>query len=91
MDVLPLDYPTVKFSQQGPCVTHICVPGAKHSTIHTVSAQKVLVVISRLNPPLFILPCVLTQLKAEKDKFKGTGKGKGQDNKESYRAEQLFC
>lgn len=91
MDVLPLDCPTVNFSLQGLCVIHICVPGAKHSTIHTISAQKVLAVLPRLNPHFFILPCVLTLQKAEKGKFEATGKGRGQDNEESYRAEQLFC
>lgn len=81
MDVLPLVCPTVNFSRQGPCVTHICMPGAKHSTIHIVSAQKVLVVLSRLNPHFFILPHVLTLQKAEKGTFKATGKGRGQDNR----------
>lgn len=51
VDVLPLECPTVNFSLQGPCVMHICVLEAKHSTIHTISAQKVLLaVLSRLNP-----------------------------------------
>lgn len=63
VDVLPLDCPTVNFSRQASRDT-VCLPGAKHSTGHTVGAQKVLVVLSRLHSSFFILFCVLTPQEA---------------------------